>query len=34
MERRQERVTVPVPVWAGLGAIAVGTILLLLRKKG
>jgi hypothetical protein len=30
--KEKERVTVP--VWAGVGAIAVGTILLLVRKKG
>ena len=30
----KEKETVNIPVWAGVGAIAVGTILLLLRKKG
>lgn len=30
--KEKERVTVP--VWAGVGAIAAGTILLLFRKKG
>jgi hypothetical protein len=30
----KEKERVSIPVWAGVGAIAAGTLLLLLRKKG
>ena len=30
----KEKERVNIPVWAGVGAIAAGTLLLLLRKKG
>ena len=30
----KEKETVNVPVWAGVGAIAAGTLMLVLRKKG
>ena len=30
----KEKETVSVPVWAGVGAIAVGTVLLLTNRKG